>query len=69
MSESLYGLTSDLPLESRVLGHELVEVRHELVNRLPHVHMSNFSPDSIRIAQGSSLIFVSADGGLKFVSM
>ena len=28
------------PLHTRIVLHELIEVRHELVDRLPHVHMS-----------------------------
>ena len=38
-----------VPLESRIIRHKLVEVGHELVDRLPHVHMPYVSPYRVRI--------------------
>ena len=37
------------PLEPRIVCHEFVKVRHELIDRLSHVHMPYVGPHRIRV--------------------
>jgi hypothetical protein len=37
------------PLETRIVRHEFVKVCHELIDRLPHVHMPHVGPHRIRV--------------------
>ena len=55
------------PLEPRIIRDKLVEVGHELVNRLPHVHVPHVGPYCIRIRQYRRLIFIRADRRLELV--
>ena len=56
-----------VPFESCIIRHKLVEVGHELVNRLPHVHVPHVGPYCVRIRQHRRLIFIRADRRLKLV--
>jgi hypothetical protein len=58
----------NVPLETSIIGHKLVKVGHELVDRLPHVHMPHIGPHRVRVRQDRRLILIGADRGLKFVS-
>ena len=41
-----------------MLLQELVEVRHELVDRLAHVHVAELRPHAVRIGQRRHLVLV-----------
>ena len=65
MSAYTEGMT--VPLETGVIRHKLVKVGHELVDRLPHVHVSHIGPHRVRVREDCRLIFVRADRGLKLI--
>ena len=46
----------DAPLETGVVLQELVEVRHELIDRLAHVHVPELRPDSVSVRQSRRLV-------------
>ena len=48
------------PLETSVVLQELVKVRHELINRLAHVHVPELRPDRVRVRQRCSLVLHSS---------
>ena len=56
----------DAPLEPGVVRQELVEVRHELVDRLAHVHVPYVRPHRIGVGQRRDLV-LGADLGLELV--
>ena len=56
-------------LEARILLQELVKVRHEFVDCIAHVHVSDFGPHRIQISERGGLVLVNAGRGLEFVAM
>ena len=65
MSVHAGGLSA--PLETSIIRHKLVEVSHELVDRLTHVHVSHVGPHRIRVRKDCRLVFVRANRGLELV--
>lgn len=51
-----------------MLLQEPVEVSHKLIDRVPHVHMSNVRPNRIRVGEFSFLGVEVAEGGLELIS-
>ena len=50
-----------------MLLQEPVEVSHQLIDRIPHVHVSNVRPNRIRVREFGFLGVEVAEGGLELV--
>ena len=61
------GPSEYVPLEPRVILHELIKVGHKFVDGLSHVHMPNFCPYCVCIRKSRGLVFKGSDGCLELV--
>jgi hypothetical protein len=57
------------PLEPGVLLKELIKVRHELIDRLAHVHVSDRRPDIVCVREGRGLVLCDSCCCLELVSV